>query len=239
VSVDAQVGVIADEQSVESLAGIMGGDSTAVSDGTQNIYIEAAFWWPKSIAGRSRRYNFSTDAGHRFERGVDPSTTVEHVERITQLVLDICGGQVGPIDDHVVNMPAAQPVTLRVARAVKVIGMPLTQSQCVDALRRLGLALEEGDGTITVTPPAHRFDIQIEEDLIEEVARVVGYNELPETPPLAPITAKIRPETKRGPFAVRRQLAQLGYQETINFSFVEERWERELAGNMDPIRLLN
>ncbi|PKO69602.1 MAG: phenylalanine--tRNA ligase subunit beta [Betaproteobacteria bacterium HGW-Betaproteobacteria-16] len=239
VSVDAQVGVIADEQSVESLAGIMGGDSTAVSDDTQNIYIEAAFWWPKSIAGRSRRYNFSTDAGHRFERGVDPSTTVEHVERITQLVLDICGGQVGPIDDHVVNMPAAQPVTLRVARAVKVIGMPLTQSQCVDALRRLGLALEAGDGTITVTPPAHRFDIQIEEDLIEEVARVVGYNELPETPPLAPITAKIRPETKRGPFAVRRLLAQLGYQETINFSFVEERWERELAGNMDPIRLLN
>ena len=239
VSVDAQVGVIADEQSVESLAGIMGGDSTAVSDDTQNIYIEAAFWWPKSIAGRSRRYNFSTDAGHRFERGVDPSTTVEHVERITQLVLDICGGQVGPIDDHVVNMPAAQPVTLRVARAVKVIGMPLTQLQCVDALRRLGLALEEGDGTITVTPPAHRFDIQIEEDLIEEVARVVGYNELPETPPLAPITAKIRPETKRGPFAVRRQLAQLGYQETINFSFVEERWERELAGNMNPIRLLN
>ena len=239
VSVDDQVGVIADEQSVESLAGIMGGDSTAVSDDTQNIYIEAAFWWPKSIAGRSRRYNFSTDAGHRFERGVDPSTTVEHVERITQLVLDICGGQVGPIDDHVVNMPAAQPVTLRVARAVKVIGMPLTQSQCVDALRRLGLALEEGDGTITVTPPAHRFDIQIEEDLIEEVARVVGYNELPETPPLAPITAKIRPETKRGPFAVRRLLAQLGYQETINFSFVEERWERELAGNVDPIRLLN
>ncbi|MDP2743009.1 MAG: phenylalanine--tRNA ligase subunit beta [Hydrogenophaga sp.] len=239
VPVDAQVGVIADEQSVESLAGIMGGDSTAVSDDTQNIYIDAAFWWPSSIAGRSRRYNFSTDAGHRFERGVDPSTTVEHVERITQLVLDICGGQVGPIDDHVVNLPVAKPVTLRVARAVKVIGMPLTQEQCVDALRRLGLALETGDGTITVTPPAHRFDILIEEDLIEEVARVVGYNALPETPPLAPITAKIQPETKRGPFAVRRQLAQLGYQETINFSFVEERWERELAGNADPIRLLN
>jgi phenylalanyl-tRNA synthetase beta chain len=239
VSVDAQVGVIADDQSVESLAGIMGGDSTAVSDATHNIYIEAAFWWPNSIAGRSRRYNFSTDAGHRFERGVDPSTTVEHVERITQLVLEICGGEVGPIDDHVVNLPLAKPVTLRVARAVKVIGMPLTQAQCVDALRRLGLALEEKDGVITVTPPAHRFDIQIEEDLIEEVARVVGYNELPETPPLAPITAKIRPETKRGPFTVRRLLAQHGYQETINFSFVEERWERELAGNTDPIRLLN
>ncbi|MDP1687372.1 phenylalanine--tRNA ligase subunit beta, partial [Hydrogenophaga sp.] len=239
VTVDTSVGVIADDQAVESLAGIMGGDATAVSDDTQNIYIEAAFWWPKAIAGRSRRYNFSTDAGHRFERGVDPSTTVEHIERITQLVLDVCGGQVGPMDDHVVNLPVAKPVTLRVARANKVIGMPLTQAQCAGALRRLGLALEEGDGTITVTPPAYRFDIQIEEDLIEEVARVVGYNQLPETPPLAPITAKIRPEARRGPFAVRRLLAQLGYQETINFSFVEERWERELAGNNDPIRLLN
>ena len=239
VTVDSTVGVIADDQAVESLAGIMGGDATAVSDDTQNIYIEAAFWWPKAIAGRSRRYNFSTDAGHRFERGVDPSTTIEHIERITQLVLEICGGEVGPMDDHVVNLPVAKPVTLRVARANKVIGMPLTQAQCAGALRRLGLALEEGEGTITVTPPAYRFDIQIEEDLIEEVARVVGYNQLPETPPLAPITAKIRPEAKRGPFAVRRLLAQLGYQETINFSFVEERWEHELAGNANPIRLLN
>jgi phenylalanyl-tRNA synthetase beta chain len=239
VAVDAQVGVIADEQSVESLAGIMGGDATAVSDGTQNIFIEAAFWWPKAIAGRSRRYNFSTDAGHRFERGVDPSTTVEHVERITQLVLDICGGQAAVLDDQLLALPEAAPVILRVARAVKVIGMPLTQAQCAGALRRLGLALQEGEGTITVTPPAYRFDLQIEEDLIEEVARVIGYEQLPATPPLAPITAKVRTESRRGPFAVRRLLAQMGYQETINFSFVEERWERELAGNADPIRLLN
>jgi phenylalanyl-tRNA synthetase beta chain len=239
VSVDAQVGVIADEQAVESLAGIMGGDATAVSDDTSNIFIEAAFWWPKAIAGRSRRFNFSTDAGHRFERGVDPSTTVEHVERITQLVLDICGGQAGPMDDQTLALPDAQPVTLRVARAVKVIGMPLTQAQCVGALRRLGLAVTEGEGLLTVVPPAFRFDLQIEEDLIEEVARVIGYEQLPHTPPLAPITAKIRTEARRGPFAVRRQLAQLGYQETINFSFVEERWERELSGNPDPIKLLN
>ncbi|WP_439115664.1 phenylalanine--tRNA ligase subunit beta [Hydrogenophaga sp.] len=239
VSVDPQVGVIADDQSVESLAGIMGGDATAVSDDTQNIFIEAAFWWPKAIAGRSRRFNFSTDAGHRFERGVDPASTVEHVERITQLVLDICGGQAAVLDDQTLNVPQAAPVTLRVARAVKVIGMPLTQSQCADALKRLGLDVNEGEGTITVTPPAYRFDLQIEEDLIEEVARVIGYEQLPHTPPQAPITAKIRPEAQRGQFAVRRQLAQLGYQETINFSFVEERWERELAGNANPIKLLN
>ncbi|MGC4395935.1 phenylalanine--tRNA ligase subunit beta [Hydrogenophaga sp. T2] len=239
ITVDAEVGVIADEQAVESLAGIMGGDATAVSDDTKNIYIEAAFWWPKAIAGRSRRFNFSTDAGHRFERGVDPSTTVEHIEHITRLVLEICGGQAGPIDDHVVNVPQPRPVTLRVARASKVIGMPVSQAQCADTLRRLGLPVQEGEGTVTVTPPAYRFDLQIEEDLIEEVVRLIGYEQLPTTPPLAPITAKIRPEARRGPFALRRQLAQLGYQETINFSFVEARWEHELAGNADPIKLLN
>jgi phenylalanyl-tRNA synthetase beta chain len=239
VSVDAEVGVIADDQAVESLAGIMGGDATAVSDDTTNIFIEAAFWWPKAIAGRSRRFNFSTDAGHRFERGVDPSTTVEHVERITQLVLDICGGEAGPLDDQTLALPEGKPVTLRVARAVKVIGMLLTQEQCAGALRRLGLDVSEGEGTVTVAPPAFRFDLQIEEDLIEEVIRVVGYEQLPQTPPLAPITPQLRAESQRGPFAVRRQLAQLGYQETINFSFVEARWERELAGNADPVKLLN
>ena len=239
VEVDGQVGVIADDQQVESLAGIMGGDATAVSDDTQNVYIEAAFWWPKAIAGRSRRYNFSTDAGHRFGRGVDPGQTVEHIERITALVQAICGGSAGPVDDVQVNVPQAQPVTLRVARAARVIGMPLTQAQCADALARLGLPLAQGEGTITVTPPSYRFDLTIEEDLIEEVARMVGYNQLPTTPPLAPITPKLRAENQRSAFAARRQMAALGYQETINFSFVDERWERELAGNAQPIKLLN
>ena len=242
VTVDDKVGVIADDAQVESLAGIMGGDATAVSDATQNIYLEAAFWWPKAIAGRSRRFNFSTDAGHRFERGVDPDQTVEHLERISQLIVDICGTAdttCSPIDDQQVNLPVVPPVSLRVARACKVIGLPLSQAQCADALKRLGLAITQTDGIITVAPPSYRFDLQIEEDLIEEVARMVGYNNLPHTPPLAPITAKIRPETQRSPFALRRSIAALGYQETINFSFVEERWEHELCANPNPIKLLN
>jgi len=242
VTVDAKVGVIADDHQVESLAGIMGGDATAVSDDTQNIYIEAAFWWPAAIAGRSRRFNFSTDAGHRFERGVDPQHTVEHIEHISQLVIDICGTahtQVGPMDDQTVNVPVHPPVKLRVARAAKVIGMPLSQDQCANALTGLGFAVTQGEGTVTVDPPSWRFDLQIEEDLIEEIARMVGYNNLPTTPPLAPITTKVRAESQRSPFAVRRSLAGLGYQETINFSFVEESWEQQLAGNAKPIRLLN
>ena len=239
IEVDANVGVIADAQSVESLAGIMGGDATAVSDDTQNVYVEAAFWWPEAVQGRSRRYSFSTDAGHRFERGVDPALTVEHIERITRLIIDICGGQAGPMDDQVLSLPEAKPVTLRVARAAKVIGMPVTQTQCAEVFRRLGLQFTEGQGTLTVVPPSWRFDIAIEEDLIEDVVRVIGYDKLPTTAPIAPITARVRREAQRSSHAVRQALAGLGYQETINFSFVEERWEHELAGNADPIKVLN
>ncbi|MBS0499974.1 MAG: phenylalanine--tRNA ligase subunit beta, partial [Proteobacteria bacterium] len=242
VELDETVGVIADAHAVESLAGIMGGDATAVSDDTRSIYVEAAFWWPDTVAGRSRRYNFATDAGHRFERGVDPSLTVAHIERITQLIIDICGTpqtQCGPIDDQQPQMPAPQPVTLRVARAAKVIGMPLTQAQCADVLRRLGLSFTEGEGTLTVAPPAYRFDLRIEEDLIEEVARIIGYQQLPETAPLAPSVPRTRSESRRSAFDVRHALADLGYLETINFSFVDEAWERDLAGNANPVRLLN
>jgi len=239
IAVDEEVGVIADDQAVESLAGIMGGDATSVTDDTRNVYVEAAFWWPDAVAGRSRRYNFSTDAGHRFERGVDPALTVEHIERITALILQICGGEAGPIDDQTPQLPAAKPVTLRVSRAAKVIGMPVTQEQCAGVLQRLGLSFTQGPDSLTVTPPSWRFDIEIEEDLIEEVIRVIGFDQLPLTPPLAPVTAKVRPEAVRSSHAVRRAVAALDYQETINFSFVEQRWETELAGNADPIRLLN
>jgi phenylalanyl-tRNA synthetase beta chain len=242
VTLDDKVGVIADAKQVESLAGIMGGAATAVSDHTLDIYAEAAFWWPNAIAGRSRRFNFSTDAGHRFERGVDPQTTVEHLEHLTSLILSICGTEkstVGPVDDHQINMPVLTPVQVRVERVNKVLGTTISQQAMADALQSLGLEVEQASGKLTVHPPSYRFDLKIEEDLIEEIARMVGFENLPATAPQAPITPKIRPENQRHGFAVRRQLADLGYQETINFSFVDEQWERTLAGNEEPIQLLN
>lgn len=243
VEVDDWVGVIADASGIESLAGIMGGDRTAISLDTTDIFLEAAFWWPSAIQGRSRRFNFSTDAGHRFERGVDFAGTVTQLERMTALIIDICGvdgqTQVGPIEDQIANLPERKPVALRTARASKVIGVPFTDEQIAGIFTRLGLPFTGQLGLLTVTPPSYRFDIEIEEDLIEEVARVHGFENIPERPPVAPNVMRIAPEGERSAFRVRHQLADLDYQEVINYSFVEDGWEADFAGNNNPIRLLN
>lgn len=242
IEVDEWVGVIADESALESLAGIMGGDSTAVSLDTTDIYLEAAFWWPSAIQGRARRYNFSTDAAHRFERGVDYATIPEHIERITSLIVEICGTgstQVGPLDDQVVNLPQRRPVAMRTARAAKVIGVALTDEMVADIFNRLQLPFTFDTGVFHVTAPSYRFDIEIEEDLIEEVARVYGFENIPTLPPVAPSAMLIAPEHTRSLFAVRHQLADLGYQEVVNMSFVEAQWEQDFAANAEPIRLQN
>ncbi|MFZ6674425.1 phenylalanine--tRNA ligase subunit beta [Undibacterium sp. Xuan67W] len=243
VSVDEWVGVISDDKEIESLAGIMGGDLTAVSLDTQNIYLEAAFWWPQSIQGRARKYNFSTDAAHRFERGVDYATTVEHIERITALIVEICGGssqvKVGPVDDQIVNLPQRPAVRLRTARAVKIIGVALDDAQIADIFTRLGLVFTQTSGEFLVTPPSYRFDIEIEEDLIEEVARVYGFENIPTRPPVAANAMLIAPENHRSLFTLRRQIADLDYQEVVNYSFVEAAWEKDFAGNDAPVKLLN
>ena len=242
VEVDDWVGVIEDDKEIESLAGIMGGDSTAVTLDTQNIYLEAAFWWPQAIQGRARRYNFSTDAAHRFERGVDYATTVEHIEHLTALIVEICGGKdtkVGPVDDHVVNLPQRKAVTVRTERAAKVIGVPISDEQIADIFTRLGLPFTQEPGLFSVIPPSYRFDIEIEEDLIEEIARVYGFENIPALAPVAPNAMRVEPENKRSLFAIRRQLADCDYQEVVNYSFVEEGWEADFAANGNPIRLLN
>jgi len=191
------------------------------------------------VQGRSRRYNFSTDAGHRFERGVDGTRTVVIVEHITALVQQICGGDAGPLDDQTLGLPAATPVRLRAKRAARVVGMPISVQQCAEVFTRMGLQFTQQGDELTVRPPPWRFDLKIEEDLIEEVIRVIGFNALPATPPVAPVVPRVRREAQRSPHRLRRDLAALGYHETIGFSFVEARWEQELAGNPDPIRVLN
>jgi phenylalanyl-tRNA synthetase beta chain len=239
VELDETVGVIADDRHVESLAGIMGGDSTAVSLDTTNIYLEAAFWWPDSIRGRARKYNFSTDAAHRFERGVDYSTTVEHIERISRLILDICGGNAGPVDDQTLNVPKREPVSMRVSRANRIIGVTIGAEEIAQIFTRLGLTFTHDGDTFAVTPPPYRFDIEIEEDLIEEVARIYGFEKIPARPPVA--TSEMRPtnETKRSIHVLRHAVAARDYAETVNFSFVDAEWEADFAGNNDPVKLLN
>ena len=241
VQLDPQVGIIADDRGVESLAGIMGGDHTAVTLDTTNVFLEAAFWWPNAIAGRARRFNFGSDASYRFERGVDFATTVEHLEYLTRLIIEVCGGNAGPVDDQTLSLPARDPVQLRVARCHRVLGVPVDQAEIAQIFSRLGLdfTFDQDAGVFTVTPPSYRFDIEIEEDLIEEVARVYGFERIPDLPPVAPAAMIAQPEAQRSAHALRHATAALDYQEVINFSFVEADWEKNYAGNADPIALLN
>jgi len=224
VAVDDWIGVICDDQGVEALAGVMGGETTAVSLDTREIFIEAAFWWPESIQGRARRYGFSTDAAHRFERGVDYATTVDHVEYITRLVLDICGTdgtRAGPIDDQVLHLPERKPVRMRTDRCRKIVGVDIPDSEMADVFSRLGLPATREGGAFLVTPPSYRFDLAIEEDLIEEVARIWGFERIPALPPLARAAMRTRPETLASVHSVRAAMARAGYREVINFSFVD------------------
>ncbi|MGY6269578.1 phenylalanine--tRNA ligase subunit beta [Achromobacter denitrificans] len=239
VTLDPKVGVVAAGDQVESLAGIMGGEATSVTLDTRNIYLEAAFWWPQALAGRARRYKFSSEASHRGERGVDFATIPEHIEFITRLIVDICGGQAGPLDDQIVNLPAREPVRMRLARCHRVLGVPVTQAEVARIFGSLGLEFAvEGDDFV-VTPPSYRFDLELEEDLIEEVARIYGFENIPTVPPMARAKMFSQPEIHRGPHALRRLAAAQDYQEVVNYSFVEADWERDYAGNDNPVRLVN
>lgn len=241
-AIDGWYGVVCDGDKPSCLAGIMGGDDTACTDETTSIFIEAAFWHQAAIQGRCRKLNFSTDAAHRFERGVDFSTNAEHIEYVTKLVLDICGTEetrVGPVDDQIINLPERRPVTMRIERCRKVIGMPIPADVMEETFRRLGFVYTRTEEAFTVMPPAYRFDIEIEEDLIEEVARLYGYEKMPDRPPMQRIEMRAEKEATRSPHDLRREMAVLGYQELINFSFVPEAWEKDFAGNDAPIRLLN
>jgi phenylalanyl-tRNA synthetase beta chain len=239
VDLDETVLAITDASGPIGLAGIMGGDSTKAELDTTNVFLESAFFFPLAIQGRARKYNFTSDASHRFERGVDFNNNVDGIERATQLILEICGGQAGPTVDTVAKLPERKPVTMRIARCNKIIGKEISADEMAETFTRLGLVHTRTADAFTVTPPSYRFDIEIEEDLIEEVVRIHGFESIPALPPLARAEMKQSREDRIGLIELKELMALRDYQEVINYSFVEEKWERELAGNEHPIKLLN
>jgi phenylalanyl-tRNA synthetase beta chain len=241
ITPDTDSVLIADESRALALGGIMGGEDSGVTDVTNEVFLESAFFTPDVIAGKARALNFSTDSSYRFERGVDFSRQVEVLERATQLVLDICGGAAGPVVEvcAAAELPVRKAVPLRLSRLNAVIGVDFKRDAVETLLKQLHFAWKaEGDGFV-VTAPAHRFDIEIEEDLIEEIARLYGYDNIPAAAPNNRVAMLPLPEAKRGPMQVRRLVAERDYQEVVNFSFVEAAWERDFAGNDKPIVLAN
>jgi phenylalanyl-tRNA synthetase beta chain len=239
VDVDEAVLCITDASGPIGLAGIMGGDSTKAETDSRNIFLESAFFYPDVIAGRSRRYNFTSDAAHRFERGVDFENNVAGIERATELILAICGGEPGPTEDHVAQLPERKPVHVRSARAAKVIGIDIDDGEIGEIFSRLDLAAVKTADGYSVTPPSYRFDIAIEEDLIEEIARIHGYERIPASRPRVRAAMREQPETVRPLTRVKESIAARDYQEVVNFSFVEAEWERDFCGNDAPVKLLN
>jgi phenylalanyl-tRNA synthetase beta chain len=239
VEVDPTVLCITDDSGVIGLGGIMGGESTKADETTRNVFLESAFFFPEAVAGRARRFNFTSDASHRFERGVDFRNNVDGIERATRLILDICGGEPGPAEDLVVRLPDRRPVRMRIARAQKVIGVPVAEAEMAAVFDKLALPARRESDAFIVTPPSFRFDLQIEEDLIEEVARIHGFERIAAHPPRAAHGMLKTPESTRSLHALRERLAAADYREVINFSFVEPAWEEDFAGEANPIRLLN
>ncbi|MBK8400216.1 MAG: phenylalanine--tRNA ligase subunit beta [Propionivibrio sp.] len=231
--------LIADDKHPVAMAGIMGGEDSGITLDTTEMFLESAFFAPRAIAGRARRYGFVSDASHRFERGVDFGNTRRALERATQLILDICGGQAGPVCEAKATLPPRPAVRLRPARVTKVLGVSLAAEQIGKLIARLDFdCTREGDDFI-VTPPSYRFDIEIEEDLIEEIARLYGYDNIPASAPRAALSMLPQTESARPLSRVRQILADRGFQEVVNYAFVDSVWESDFAANDAPIRLAN
>ncbi|NMG33131.1 phenylalanine--tRNA ligase subunit beta [Azoarcus sp. TTM-91] len=241
IAPDADVLVIADDHKPLALAGIMGGEESGVTLDSTEIFLESAFFAPAAIAGRARRYGFGSDASHRFERGVDFELPRLAMERATRLILDICGGEASPVEEALdkAHLPTRPAVILRPARVRRLLGVQLGDADMKALLERVHLGVQEQGDCFLVSPPSFRFDIAIEEDLVEELARLYGYDNIPAVPPQGSLMMLEQSESKRSTWAVRHLLAARGYQEVVNFSFVDEAWERDFCANPDPIRLAN
>jgi len=244
VTPSADTALIADEKHgarALALAGIMGGEDSGISAATSELFLEGAFFAPAAIAGKARALGFSSDASYRYERGVDFDLQRSAIERATQLILDICGGSPGPVVEAVspTDLPQRAPVRLRSARAAKVLGIPLGVAQIEKLLLGLGFPLRREADDFLVTPPSYRYDIEIEEDLIEEIARLHGYDNIPSPIPKGRLAMLPLPEERRTAMQLRHQLAERDYQEVVNFSFVDAAWETDFYANTAAIALAN
>ena len=240
--------LITDDSGPIALAGLMGGHSTAVTEMTRDIFFEAAFFAPASIAGRARSYGIVTEAGHRFERGVDWQGQVNAIERATELLLEIAGGKPGPtnVTTDDINLPRRKVVELRASRLSRVLGVDVETELVDEILMRLGFESrafvrdrEFMDTVWEVSAPSHRFDIAIEADLIEEISRVYGYDNLPVRIPMASLKMLPRPETELSLNRIRDQLVTRGWFEAITYSFVDSELQTKLDPSRRPVELAN
>jgi len=233
--------VIADERNAVAMAGVMGGLDTAVGAGSRHIFLESAFFTPKCMAGTARGYGLATDSAYRFERGVEPGLQSRAAERATALLLDIVGGEPGPLVEAVERacLPARRQVRLRASQLQRLLGLEVAADTVRDVLERLGMTVTDDGHAWEVTPPPYRFDIELEADLIEEVARVVGYERVPSERPQAPLAVRPRPEAMVPAARLRAALVERGYHEAITYSFVDPGLQAQLDPEGASLRLAN
>jgi len=234
--------VIADQQRPLALAGVMGGEDSGVSESTRDIFLESAFFSPLAVAGKARSYGLHTDSSHRFERGVDPELQRRAAERATALLLSIVGGEAGPLVEVASDafLPKVAKIRLRAERIRKVLALDLPAVEVEEILSRLGMVVTPAENdSWDVTVPTYRFDISLEEDLLEELARIYGYNRLPVCSSTATLALRPSPETRRGLPELRRLLVARGYQEAITYSFVEPKLQQLFDPENEPVALAN
>ena len=239
VVLDEEVLVIADDARVLALAGIMGGQGSGVETTTRDVFLESAFFHPDAIAGRARRFGLATDSSFRFERGVDFAATRQALERATQLLLEICGGSAGAISEVRGLLPVRAAIALRRSRVARVLGIALDNEQIATLFKRLQFDFTANGDDFRVTPPSFRFDLSIEADLIEELARLHGYDNIPALAPQAALTILPYSELQRPLAYIQKTLVARDYQEIVSYAFLEAQVERELCGNEHPVALQN
>jgi phenylalanyl-tRNA synthetase beta chain len=231
--------VIADDAKVLALAGIMGGIESSVTDSTTSVFLESAHFTPNAIAGKARRVGLHTDSSHRFERGVDPALTAQALEYATQLILTIAGGEVGPVCAWQVAVHAASPISFNLNKLSAMLGLSIPKTSAVDILNRLGFAVSEQGENLSVTAPSWRFDISIPEDLIEEVARIYGYDHIPTQLPQAKLQVQAVLESHVSLNKIKQTLVTRGFREAITYSFIDPKWHEQVFPGQPAYALSN